>query len=110
MIGSYEGDFGVQCKNATSQGLKDISKRTFSITRIGSSDSITITSTNNFLVKAKLTTGSNFVLKQADLFGEIHTGSGAVTDNKLTFNFNADATVAYGYSCVKDFSGVKKAQ
>jgi hypothetical protein len=109
MVGSYEGDFSIQCKDAKGQGAKETSKKAFSISRIGNTDSITVVSTNGFVLKAK-TTGSTFVFNKTDLGGEIHTGTGALTGTKLTMSLNADATVAYGYSCVKEFSGTKKAQ
>jgi hypothetical protein len=110
MVGSYEGDLTLQCKDAKGQGPKETSKKNYSISRIGTTDSISIVSNNGFLIKAKTSTGSTFVFNKTDLGGEIHTGNGAVLNNKLTMNFVADATVSYGYSCVKDFSGTKKAQ
>ncbi len=110
MVGTYDGDFTVQCKDATTQGAKDVSKKSFSVSRIGSTDSITVASTNGFLLKAKTGTAGTFVFVKTDLGGEIHTGNGSIIDNKLTMSLNADATVAYGYSCVKDFTGNKKAQ
>ncbi len=109
MVGSYDGDLRVKCKNNAGQTSDENTQKTYVVSRIPDTDSITIGSKANTGFRAK-TNGSAFAIKSFTVLGETYSGGGSIVNGKLTLNVIVDANATYGYNCTNDFTGNKKAQ
>jgi hypothetical protein len=111
IIGTYEGDIKLSCKNTKGEVLNQTNKKTLIINRVTGTDSITITGISTIPLKAISSfAGTSFILKKIDVSGDIFSGTGTIVADKLTIDILVDSNLAFGYICNNTFSGTKKSQ